>query len=242
MPLVSKPGLTIFFAHVPKAAGSSIEDYLARRFDTRLTLTDMHYFRLGHRLRGRGVISPPTHMTAEDLEEILPAHIDHSFTVVRDPVERTLSQYRFQSNNGNILTRLSFATWLQIMRACLKRDARCFDNHLRPQTDFVPEDATVFRLEDGLERVTNWLDEVTGSPAPDTTPGHILKAPDRAVSLTRQDLAAIEDMYAGDYARFDYARPSGEGCPSDSLAPLRRIFAAGLARLIIWKQRRAWLR
>lgn len=242
MPLVSTPDITIFFAHVPKAAGSSIEDYLARRFDTRLTLTDMHYFRLGHRLRGRGVISPPTHMTAEDLEEILPAHIDHSFTVVRDPVERTLSQYRFQSNNKNVLTRLGFATWLQVMRACLRRDARCFDNHLRPQTDFVPDHATIFRLEDGLGRVTVWLDDVTGRTAPEVTPGHILKAPDRAVTLSHQDLAAIQDMYAADYARFDYHPRSNQDCPSDAMAPLRRAFAAMIAPLIIWKQRRAWLR
>lgn len=242
MPLVSTKDITIFFAHVPKAAGSSIEDYLTRRFDCRLTLTDMHYFKLGHRARRRGVISPPTHMTAYDLIEILPDHIDHQFTVVRDPVERVLSQYRFQSNNGNRLARLSFATWLQIMRRCLELDPRCFDNHLRPQTDFVPEETVVFRLEDGLEPVTRWLDDVTGQPAPDITPGHILKAPDRAVTLTVRDLSTIETMYAADYDRFDYAPRSPEGLPGDARAALRRGLACLIAPLIIWKQRLAWLR
>jgi hypothetical protein len=32
MPLIIKPGYTIYFAHVPKAGGTSVEDYLVRRF------------------------------------------------------------------------------------------------------------------------------------------------------------------------------------------------------------------
>ena len=48
------------------------------------------------------------------------------------------------------------------MLAVLRLNPRAFDNHLRPQADFVPEGA-VFRLEDGLGAALDLLGATTGA-------------------------------------------------------------------------------
>ena len=37
-----------------------------------------------------------------------------------------------------------------------------YDNHLCPQSAIVPKDATVFRLEDGLDAIVPHLDRLAG--------------------------------------------------------------------------------
>ncbi len=82
MPLATWNGITIFFAHVPKTGGSSVEDYLARRFGP-LCIIDRNK-RSG--VAGTGLIVPSTHLAAEDLAELLPHDLTYSFAVVRDPL------------------------------------------------------------------------------------------------------------------------------------------------------------
>ena len=39
-----------------------------------------------------------------------------------------------------------------------------YDNHLRPQSDIVPEGAAIFRLEEGLAPLVAHLDSLAGKP------------------------------------------------------------------------------
>src|SRR5687768_4185817 len=110
MPLVKANGRQIFFAHVPKTGGSSVEDYLVQRFGE-LSLIDRHK---RERVPGTGLITPSTHLTARDLEELLPTDLDHCFAYVREPVGRALSEYRYQLGVSRS-TKFGFSTWVRLM-------------------------------------------------------------------------------------------------------------------------------
>ena len=88
MPIVQTPKGLIFFAHVPKTGGSSVEEYLVRRFGGPLSLIDNNK---NKGVRGTGLITPATHLAVTDLRELLP-RLHYSFAVVRDPLSRLQSE------------------------------------------------------------------------------------------------------------------------------------------------------
>ena len=117
---------------------------------------------------GRWSRTSPQHIDRASLERLIPASFfDVSFTIVRHPVARIVSAFHFQLEVERAIpadTRFSY--WLEELRDLLDEEGFVYDNHLRPQAAFVPEGATVFRLEDGLDAVLSWLAEETGGTPP----------------------------------------------------------------------------
>lgn len=237
MPLAHCNSRAIFFAHVPKTGGSSVEDYLIRRFGA-LSLIDRNKRR---GVRGTGLIVPATHLAAIDLAELLPLDLAWSFAVVREPLARLMSEYRYQSGVSR-MSRLGFSTWARTMLHAARAEPRVYENHIRPQADLVPEGAEIFRLEDGFEALVARLDEVTGTSAPELSVGHLNPRPKEEIRLSREDAALVGAFYAADYARFGYPPPEAGALPAAGPGAARDIFARGLARLLVAKQRRDWVR
>lgn len=237
MPLIYQNGLSIFFAHVPKTGGSSIEDYLIRRFGSLAIREQRTDSVLGG--RKRDIIQSVSHLSAADLECLLPKHLDYCFTVVRDPLERIVSEYRFQTGVSR-MSRLGFSIWLRVMLTAARKDPRIYENHIRPQVDLVPENAEIFHLEDGFDRLIAQLDQVTGCEAPSISVKHLLKRPRTQIALSKQDVALITKFYRDDYDRFSYMRPVPEAFSGDLLAASRDFLAWFLAQLVIFKHRLVW--
>ncbi|WP_372921177.1 sulfotransferase family 2 domain-containing protein [Roseovarius sp.] len=238
MPLVTSSKGHIFFAHVPKTGGTSVEDYLIKRFGRISLLEDA-----GARgtARQRDVIQPLQHLTARELQLLLPPEIHYCFAIVRDPVERIVSEYRFQSGISKA-SGLGFSTWLRIVLSAARRDPRVYDNHIRPQCDLVPEEAEIFRFEDGFQPVIQRLDALFGPADSDAEIRHLLKRPKPRPQLFRQDLDLVHEFYAEDYRRFGYDRPNLEGLSDDRFAAMRSILAAPVAMALVARQRSRWLR
>ena len=57
---------------------------------------------------------------------------------------------------------LTFGEWLHDLEDIQTYQPIAFDNHTRPMNNIVPQGAKVFHLEQGLEQIVPWLDEVTG--------------------------------------------------------------------------------
>ena len=214
MPIFQHDGALHYFAHVPKAGGRSVEDYLRRRFGTLSMIDDGHHDRAR---RSAWLRTTPQHVAVEDLEVILPTEWFASiFAVVRHPVARIVSAFNFQSTVWRqIPVGMSFAEWFDEYRALSRIYPYYYDNHLRPQSDFVPRRARIFRLEEGMAGLPEWLDEVTNSQAPDLSIAHVNASRPakgsyyRAEPLSEADMDAIAAHYAVDFERFGYDRDAG---------------------------------
>ncbi len=214
MPIFRHDGALHYYAHVPKAGGRSVEDYLRRRFGEISMIDDGHHDRTR---RSAWLRTTPQHVTVEDLEAIIPTGWFASiFAVVRHPVARIVSAFNFQSTVWRqIPVGMSFAEWFEEYRALSRIYPYYYDNHLRLQSEFVPEGARIFRLEEGLEGLPEWLDEVTGSRAPGLAISHVNASRParseyyRAEPLARRDMDAIAEHYAADFERFGYGRDAG---------------------------------
>ena len=194
---------------------------------------------VGRSRRKSGLILPVNHLDAEDIKQLLPPGLDYSFAVVRNPMKRIISQYHFQTS-VSLLSRFSFSTWLRVVFEAALIEPRLYDNHIRPQSDLIPDTAKIFRLEDGWEEMIKWFDEVTESSVPNLNVGHLLKSKKKALAISLQDVEMIENFYRIDYDRLGYSKIDKSGYKSDRWARLRMIFAKCVARILIFKQHRDW--
>ncbi|MBW2244756.1 MAG: sulfotransferase family 2 domain-containing protein [Deltaproteobacteria bacterium] len=246
MPYFENGGRLIYFAHVPKAAGTSVERYLEARFGP-LALRDGGWAEAWSRggAPGASLRNSPQHVTADDASRLMPRAPDWCFAVVRDPVARVVSEFRMHRRSRRRrsgLTRAGFSPWLSLVLAAARRDPTVFDNHMRPQTDLVPAEAEVFRLEDGLAPLIDRIDAVTGTTAPGLEIGHHLAArDDPQPEPCKGDLRRIAAAFAQDYERFGYPEPApGEG-NTCALATLAASAAPALAPSVVRRYRQGLL-
>lgn len=213
MPIVQIDHTLVYFAHVPRCAGSSVENYLHGRFGT-LGLLDRGWLQTPAQLHWNK--SSPQHMTVSALDRLLPADLFAArFAVVRHPALRLRSVFLYQRDiEETIPAEQDFSAWLRKIPGLRQQDPFLFDNHLRPIGDLVPQDARIFKLEQGLQPLLRWIDRLAGSSSPARI-SHINSHVDRLRSLektaygpppdiSRRDLAFISGMDAPDFERFGY--------------------------------------
>lgn len=212
MPIVRIAGKLIYFAHVPKCAGTALELYLQARFGP-LVLRDPR-----HTLHPAGTVWPrssPQHIDLVSLSRLIPSGFcDASFAVVRHPVDRILSTYHFQSEVQQIIAPdQSLTDWLAALPALMAADPFYADNHCRPMGDLVPQEAEVFQLEAGLDPVVDWLDGQAGTRDGARSIGSVNRRgsrPQHPRTLTPRrwptaaDVARVEQLYAANMVRFGY--------------------------------------
>ena len=209
MPVFRASGKLVYYAHVPKCGGSSVANYLAERFGP-LGFHDNAY--TSRPEPQRWTRSSPQHVDAATLERLLPPGLfDAMFAVVRHPVQRVTSIYHFQAEvEGSIPPGTSFSDWLASLQPNAPEAPFAYDNHIRPMTQIVPEAATVFHLEHGLDAVIGWFDHIAGDAKgprailPENRQGEYQKAPVARVKPSPEDLSHIAELYAEDFSRFGY--------------------------------------
>ena len=207
MPLFRVNGQLHFFAHVPKCAGTSVEHYLRERFGA-LAFYDNFHTQIPPNTRWTN--TSPQHVDIASFYRLIPENwITASFAVVRHPVKRVISAYHFQAEvEGKLEADHSIDDWLAAWIATADINGFMYDNHLRRQTELVPDDARVFYLEHGLGSVVGYLD---GLAENSDGPRSILADNTRkaghkpAVTLSDASMALIAEYYAADFARFGYS-------------------------------------
>lgn len=195
MPVAIINGKVILFAHVPKTGGSSIERYLE---DRGLVL-------LKNSRRLKGFPCNLQHLHAEPLSTIIePTKLDYSFMIIRHPVTRIASEYRYQMRKKNLVRdRLGFSQWLAYALARRALNPWYRDNHFRPQYEFELPGMEIFRFEDGVDACMARLADQFGVAAPEESIRE-KTSPERAFRFTKGDLARIEGAYAEDLRRYGY--------------------------------------
>ena len=208
MPIVRIASKLVYFAHVPRAAGTAVERYLQARFGPLAFLDEAYLSHPG----GRWTNSSPQHLPAWALGRLFPpGFFDASFAVVRHPCERLKSVFQRQRDiEGTLDPDTDFGDWLKH----LPRPGFELDNHTLPMRDIIPDGARIFRLEDGLEPLVGWLDELAGNTAGprgiSVVNSHAQRSADAerppraAPVLDPQTRSLIAERYADDFTWFGY--------------------------------------
>ncbi|WP_299628663.1 sulfotransferase family 2 domain-containing protein [uncultured Tateyamaria sp.] len=209
MPVCRAHDKWVYFAHVPKCAGTSVEHYLDTRFGT-LGMRDTSFAKRS--AAEAWSLSPPQHMPEAVRRELLPDTLfDALFATLRHPATRLRSAFLFQREVEKALpSNLPFEQWIDTLPRTQSLDPYALHGHLRPMTDFVPKHAVTFRVENGLAPVVSWLDDLTGTKGSPRKIGTFnvlqarVKTPVEPIKLTPPVLDTIADLYAADFERFGY--------------------------------------
>lgn len=198
-----------YFAHVPKCAGASVEVYLQKRFGP-IAFANSRF--LGKPEAQRWTKSSPQHVDWEALTLLIPpAWIRSSFAVVRHPVTRLRSAFDYQLAGEKTVPEGTdindwFLDWVNRRAELPFR----YDNHPRPAAELVPQGATVFRLEEGIQPLVAHLDGLAGNtdgpremPHENKSRGGVRYAAEQA-PLKPEVLDVIARVYAQDFKRFGY--------------------------------------
>ncbi|WP_114966931.1 sulfotransferase family 2 domain-containing protein [Alkalilacustris brevis] len=210
MPIIKSARQLIYFAHVPKCGGASLTRYLSRRFGPLAFADERHLIRPSE---GRATVVSPQHLTREQLDRLFPARFfDATFAVIRHPVSRIVSEYHYDSKLRELDPSPPFGDWLQEALDLAQHNPGARDNHLRCQVEFLPgSDTALFRIEDGMTKVVEWLNTVTASRSFRAKVPHCNAAETPAARSARQlvgpaDLERIVEHYAADFERLGYER------------------------------------
>lgn len=138
------------------------------------------------------------------VEQIAPGSVDWSFLIVRHPVARLISEYRFQKRKPRLLRdSLSFGGWLHYSFLRQRLNPWYRDNHFRMQTDFLYPDCEIFRFEDSVDDVVVRFAKRMNQPTP-AARIHEKKSSRTDVELTQQHLDRIAAHYKADLDYFGY--------------------------------------
>jgi hypothetical protein len=207
MPVFRIASDLFYFAHVPKCAGTAVEQYLRARFAP-LGFVDSDFFREPE----RWTRSSPQHVTVRDFERLMPLKFfKASFAVVRHPATRLRSVFLFQRDiEKRLAPEQCFESWLEGIETA---EPYALDNHILPMVDLVPKRARVFQLEAGLNPLIKWLDKQDGAardpremPVVNVYARQAAKAQTSGAlpELTPAACARIATLYADDFSRFGY--------------------------------------
>lgn len=202
MPIFKTSKGLLYFAHIPKCAGTTVENYLISRFGAPAFL-DKKYFSNSSNWSD----TSPQHIDVASLDRLFPKDFfDLSFAVVRSPVSRMLSAFKWQRDNRKaISTKTSFSTWLLSVIDEVRFDTSIYDNHLRKQMDLIPAKSRYFKLENGLSELEKYLDNEFGQSSPRDAFGHEKHSVSKEqLHASNDDIAIIESLYAWDYLKLDY--------------------------------------
>lgn len=217
MPIARIGSKLVYFAHVPKCAGSAVERYLEQRFGP-LAFRNSSFHAVPKRRRWSK--SSPQHIPLEALKRLFPmSYFATSFAIVRHPVDRLASVFLFQREiERRVDANETFESWLNDLRKYRGRSPFAFDNPIRPMGDSIPDGSRIFQLEGGLEPVVDWLDKAAeNSDGPRiVAPVNVLQArlahekrPPVALKVDQSARDLIATLYHEDFERFGYD-PSAE--------------------------------
>ena len=215
MPLFKVKNQLVLFVHIPKTGGSSVEEWLSQHSTMWLSNQDVF----------AKLPCPPQHMHAKLMEDMgLVGLSDYSFSIVRDPVERLLSQFFYMNwrkfseaepfrkrlpwRSKQRAMDLYFEKWIRLHLRIASQNRSHQLNHLRPQSEFLGDDLDhIFKLEDGLEVALAKVASELGIEGPKDTP-HILASKRLPVRISLECLNRIDAFYENDFDVLQYSKAS----------------------------------
>lgn len=207
MPAFRIRNKNVLFIHVPKTGGTTVESFLETHGKMSLHNQGVKLLKpLSNSFLIRSL--PLQHFHADLLTEMFATDFfDYTFMIVRDPLERLKSEYRYSRALGRLDTKLNFEHWVRLMLGLAAFAPNLRSNHFRPQSQFKCFNAEVFKLEDGMDHILASVCARLGIPAPGKVP-HERKMTGDAFDVTQATKANVRTVYDTDYRMFAYGDPN----------------------------------
>ena len=144
MPVFVKRNASVLFIHIPKCGGSSFE-----RLSANAGWKELFSVRGVHASRLKGFKCSPQHFHGELLEQTCDIdRFDAVLALVRHPYFRLKSEFYWQRAQG--MSQLAPRAWWENTQNQHRDNPYVFDNHIRPQSDFLvgAERLEIFKLEE----------------------------------------------------------------------------------------------
>jgi len=217
MPIIKYKNVTLHFAHIPKCAGTSIEGYIKHINGAELAFVDMHY--VASPAKQPWNISSPQHIDGVSFARLFPKTFFNAFfSVVRDPLSRVKSAYRFQRfSEKTIDGNTSLDDFVQNELSDCYSLIGWKDNHFLPQTSFLyPKTAyQFFKLEqNGVEAAKHYIDRMLFGNRIDLAMRHsnpakkAINVDTDELTLSDKSIDVLCDIYQSDFDRFKYQYPN----------------------------------
>jgi len=195
MPFYKQPNGNkfVFHSHIPKTGGTSIMG----------VFQDSQWEVSGYSGYGNPCSLQHRQLELESLQLDLVRNAPYrKFAVVREVEQRLVSAYCWQMMIlGSEPSQDGFNWWLYSAKSALKSDAYSFDNHLRPQHEFVDDSFDLFAFGD-WQGVSNYLAEIIGLHSVDLPHKHRLMKPDYFIEDS-SNKTWVRDLYKKDYELFE---------------------------------------
>lgn len=150
MPVFRRDNFSILYVHIPKTGGSTIESLFKQ------SGFSIEYLDTGGKNSLNNLTHcSPQHFHREILESIFNIEkFDYIFTTIRNPISRIKSEY-LMMNRGN---KTDVNKWITDTLSTFNNNPFIYDNHIRPQSDFILGSGDIFKLEDGFN--LEWIENL----------------------------------------------------------------------------------
>lgn len=145
MPIYTKGSINIFFSHIPKCGGESITHFF-----------ESNGYSLYFHLRSPGCnkLNKPCSLQHRDNKDpdllyfLSKMNITYSFTILRDPLERIISEFFMRQSQINNKTVDDFSRFVSQAFIQYQKNPYTHDNHIKPQINFIHPNMNIFKFRD----------------------------------------------------------------------------------------------
>lgn len=194
MPVYIRNNFKILYIHVPKTGGTSLEHFFIRN-----GFGQFHFCTgidpIFHTLK-----CSYQHFHGDLLKAIFKLNsFDLIIMTVRNPLDRIISEYKWRKINKD------FDTWVRETFEMYKKNPFVYDNHIRPQYQFEVENTKVFKLEEGFEKIIDYLEKnLKISFNYRYIPVTNKSKSNEPVQLSEDTKNLIQEFYKEDFVRYGY--------------------------------------
>ncbi len=227
MPIFKIDEELVLFVHIPKTGGASVESFFRHH-------TTVHMF--DDRPLNPDFRCSPQHFHCDQLKKLLPFNwYSYKFTIIRNPYTRLVSEYRMRMLNklSNQVPVVPFDQWVDETFNNYSKNPWIWDNHIRPQWEFVDDSFEIFQFEEGIPKIINKIRYRLELPPINEPIPHRQKSKKIPVLPSNETLSSIAAFYKEDFRRFNYTLSLCISFIYNTYFKSQEIMASGLSAVTI---------